>query len=216
MGRDSQPRIRQKEKLERKAATRPTYNRILIVCEGTKTEPGYFSEIRKYYRLSGTHIRIMPADGTTPMQVVHYAEKELKKTYKWEQVFCVFDRDDHHNFNNALYKAEALNKKFKNEEDDEIEFKAIVSNPCFELWLLLHFIPVTKETHRNQVSHLLRHTTRLPKYEKAKDGFFAKTREKLHIAFDNAKRLSKDPNQNPHTSIGQIVESLINLREHKD
>lgn len=42
------------------------------------------------------------ADGTTPLQVMNYAYKELQKTLRWEKVFCVFDRDDHPHFDNAL------------------------------------------------------------------------------------------------------------------
>jgi len=36
MGRDNHPRMRQKEKIERKKANRASYDRVLIVCEGKK------------------------------------------------------------------------------------------------------------------------------------------------------------------------------------
>ena len=46
MGRDNHPKERQARQLERKLNRRASYDRILIVCEGSKTEPNYFEEIR--------------------------------------------------------------------------------------------------------------------------------------------------------------------------
>jgi len=47
MARDNSPKERQRQQLERKLARRASYNRILIVSEGSKTEPNYFGEIRQ-------------------------------------------------------------------------------------------------------------------------------------------------------------------------
>lgn len=103
MGRDNHLRIRNRKELERKKARRSSYDRILIVCEGKKTEPQYFEEIRKYYKLNTANIKIMHSQhGTTPQQVINFARDELQQTLEWEQVFCVFDRDDHPNFNKEL------------------------------------------------------------------------------------------------------------------
>ncbi|MFZ5560732.1 MAG: hypothetical protein ACOY41_04260 [Pseudomonadota bacterium] len=52
MGRDNQPRDRQLARKVRKAASRASYARILIVTEGSKTEPLYLEEIRVAYRLT--------------------------------------------------------------------------------------------------------------------------------------------------------------------
>ncbi|VAW46556.1 hypothetical protein MNBD_GAMMA03-583 [hydrothermal vent metagenome] len=43
--------------LERKKAKRAPYDRVLIVCEGEKTEPYYFSELIDYYRLNSANIK---------------------------------------------------------------------------------------------------------------------------------------------------------------
>ena len=42
MARDNSPRERQRKQLERKLGRRASYDRILIVSEGSKTEPNYF------------------------------------------------------------------------------------------------------------------------------------------------------------------------------
>jgi hypothetical protein len=74
MGRDNQPKERQRRQLERKLNRRASYDRILIVSEGTKTEPHYFREIRSTYRLHTANVQVMPCEtGTAPIQVVTYA-----------------------------------------------------------------------------------------------------------------------------------------------
>lgn len=51
MARDNSTAERQKKQLERKLGQRASYDRILIVSEGSKTEPNYFKDIRAAYRL---------------------------------------------------------------------------------------------------------------------------------------------------------------------
>jgi len=68
MARDSSPAERQKKQLERKLGQRASYDRILIVSEGTKTEPNYFKDIRAVYRLQKAHIGVQPDGvGTGPI-----------------------------------------------------------------------------------------------------------------------------------------------------
>jgi len=184
-----------------------------------KTEPQYFGEIRQFYKLHTANVQIyQSAYGTTPQQVVDFARDELQKTLKWEQIFCVFDRDDHPNFENALKSATALNKKFKNELDEPIQFTAIPSIPCFELWLLLHFNCITKEIHRDKVLRELCLPKHLPNYEKGQNGFFALTRKKLPIAFEHANRLAiqcaRYTIKNPYTAVGELVKVLIALSDN--
>ena len=74
MGRDNSPIERQSQQLERKQARRASHDRILIVSEGSKTEPLYFSEIRTAYRLHTANGEVRPSElGTAPIQVVQYA-----------------------------------------------------------------------------------------------------------------------------------------------
>ena len=217
MGRDSHPRVRQLNKLARKKANRASYDRILIVSEGKKTEPQYFTEIRQFYRLHTANIRVLPsAYGTTPQQVVDFAHDECKKTLLWEKVYCVFDRDDHLNFNNALKSAHAMDKKFKNELNKPIRFFAITSIPCFELWLLLHFDYLSRYIHRDEVLHLLRQPNRLPNYDKGQVGIFGLTRNLLENAYKHATDLKKEcrrhSRDNPFTDVDILVKQLTTLK----
>jgi hypothetical protein len=221
MGRDNQPKERQTRALARKKANRAGYDRILIVSEGEKTEPLYFDEIRQHYRLHTANVRVMPSDyGTTPQQVVDFAKDQCLRTRAWEQVFCVFDRDDHlkANFDNAKVSAAALDKKYRNELNQPIRFTAIPSIPCFELWLLLHFERITRECHRNDVYGLLRQPGRLPGYDKAQGGLFERTRHLLDTAYENAATLAEERkrhgNDNPFTAIDTLVKLLTGLKSN--
>jgi len=106
---------------------------VLIVCEGAKTEPNYFNEIRVLERLSSAHVKIIPsALGTDPLSVVNSSIEEFEKIHAFDKVFVVFDRDDHLNYDNAIAKAEATDGKLKNDEKQAVPFEAIASVPSFE------------------------------------------------------------------------------------
>lgn len=69
MVRDNSPKVRNKRQLARKRTSRASYDRILIVSEGSKTEPNYFKEIRSAYRLQTANIEVRASDlGTAPIQ----------------------------------------------------------------------------------------------------------------------------------------------------
>ncbi|MGL4448682.1 MAG: RloB family protein [Shewanella sp.] len=82
--------------LKRPQAKREPYDRVLIVCEGSKTEPTYFNELKAHYGLSSANIAITPANGSDPMSVVNLAkqqqQKERKQGDKYDRVYCVFGR----------------------------------------------------------------------------------------------------------------------------
>ena len=223
MGRDNSPKVRQQRQLERKVGRRASYDRILIVSEGSKTEPSYFSEIRTAYRLHTANVEVRPSElGTAPIQVVHYAKELFEQGDRhkniqpraFEQVYAVIDRDDHESYFNALRLAESLDGKLKNDVRQFIRFEAIASVPSFELWLLLHYEDIRTPLHRDEVMRRLRQY--LPCYEKGTSGAFAATRERFPIASKRAKtlaeRFSADTAPEPYTAIVILVNLLTTLR----
>jgi RloB-like protein len=131
-------RARGANSFRRRRSLRAPYERVLIVCEGEKTEPNYFEEIRQKARLSNAHIQAIRSElGTDPANVVRAAEKSFFDKHRgFERVYAVFDRDDHINYETAIQMAAAKNGKLRNDEKRAVIFEAIVSVPCFELWLL--------------------------------------------------------------------------------
>ncbi|PYS47674.1 MAG: hypothetical protein DMG13_27340 [Acidobacteria bacterium] len=112
--------------MARKRGKRPPYDRVLIVCEGKKTEPLYLNDIRRQNHVSSAHISVMHSDyGTEPRQVVDFAVDTFKKTKEYDRVFAVFDRDEHQTYHDALTRAAALNGTLKNDERKSVPFIAV-------------------------------------------------------------------------------------------
>jgi hypothetical protein len=224
MVRDNSPKERYKRQLERKLNKRASYDRILIVSEGSKTEPLYFTEIRSAFKLQTANVQVYPsALGTSPLQVVNYA-KELfengdpqKRIQKcaFEQVYAVFDRDDHLTYHDALGVAESLDGKMRNDNKQSVSFKAAASVPSFELWLLLHFEDVHAPIHRDEVMRRLK--AHFPAYEKGSGGTFECTKEHLNSAEERSARLAArftaHDEPEPFTAVGEIVGLLTNLKK---
>lgn len=91
--------------LKRQKARRAPYDRVLIVCEGAKTEPNYLKEIRDTYRLTTANIDICGDEcGSDPRSVVNYAIKKFREDQDYDRVYCVMDRDKHETFDAAMDK----------------------------------------------------------------------------------------------------------------
>ena len=124
MGRDNQPKDRQLHRKAAKDARRARYARILIVSEGSKTEPQYLEEIRAAYQLHSANVAVQPSQlGTAPLQVVGYARQlfeagDLHKGIRprsFDEIYAVFDRDDHDSYFNALGVVKSLDGRLRND-----------------------------------------------------------------------------------------------------
>lgn len=223
MARDNSPKERQRQQLERKLARRASYDRILIVSEGSKTEPNYFGEIRHAYRLHTANVEVRRSElGTAPIKVVQYARElfEFGDKHKniqprtFEQVYAVFDRDDHGSYFDALTMADSLDGKLKNDNKQFVRFQAVASVPNFELWLLLHYEDIQSPIHRDDVMRRLR--GHIPDYEKGATRVFSITRQRVPLAMQRAEALTAKFNARsepePFTAIGELVGLLTKLR----
>jgi hypothetical protein len=54
------------DKLARKKEKRASYEKVLIVCEGSKTEPNYFNELIEYYEINSANVAIDGKCGSSP------------------------------------------------------------------------------------------------------------------------------------------------------
>jgi hypothetical protein len=107
---------------------------ILLFVEGEKTEEDYFLH---WYRLHQRHV-IVTIDKFhgSPIKLVERAEsirkRELYEARRGrgrahDEIWCVFDIDNHPSVNEAVQRAEGNG------------IHVAISNPCFELWFILHF-----------------------------------------------------------------------------
>ncbi|MBT5229381.1 MAG: RloB domain-containing protein [Methylococcales bacterium] len=226
MARDNSPRNRQAQKLARKQGNRLPADRILIVSEGSKTEPQYFEEIRQVLKLPTANICMMPSDfGTSPDQVVEYAMEIFQKgcphrnirAKSFEKVYAVFDRDEHAHYFDALKLVKTYQqKKLKNDLKEPITVKAFASIPSFELWLLLHFEDCFAPIHRHDVVKKLKHKNYIKDYEKAQQGLYLKTKAYLPEATERATSLTEkntaEDGVQPYTNIHELVTELHNIK----
>lgn len=224
MGQDNQPKYRQAARdLARQSARREPIDRILVVCEGEKTEPLYLNEIRIERRLSTANVEITPGQfGTDPLSIVNYAEhlfsngdshKKIKPR-EFDCVYAVFDRDDHQSYYAALNRVQQLNGTLLNTDDAPVLFQAIASVPCFEIWPLLHFQNVQAPIHRDEVYRRLR--IELPGYEKGQGGHWDRTKLRLNEAIGHAiQRAAATTAWDGHetfTDMHTLVQKLLTLR----
>jgi hypothetical protein len=214
-------KARKAEALARKQKLKASGRRFLIVCEGTKTEPLYFSELLHDLRVPPQRVKIAKNDGNSPDRVVAHAislqRDEIAVGDAYDCVYCVFDRDNHDTFAGAL-------QKIRGNACAGLQLKAITSTPCFELWLLLHFdfsdapfSPAGKKSIGDTVISRLKKKPGLTRYGKGDCGIYGLLKQRVPNAVENAKRLrdaarglEAQTNANPWTNVDELVEALRN------
>lgn len=197
----------------RKGPTREPYDVVLIVCEGEKTEPEYFEGLKNACRLSNTNIKVVPGDGNDPVSIVKHALGEYRKG-GYDRVFCVFDRNGHTNYHEALDRAASSPPGRKG------RLEAITSVPCFEIWILLHFAystaPFTKTGNKSACDHVIDAVRdHMPEYQKAMTGVFEQLEVHTDRAVTYADRLGQHnrgtASENPATEVHELVKYLREL-----
>ena len=180
--------------------------RILIVCEGEKTEPNYFEG----FRLTNVTVK---GTGYNTDSLVQKAlllkATAIRDKEKYDQVWCVFDRD--------RFSAESFNSAFILAQDHDI--KVAYSNEAFELWYLLHFnyydTALSRDQYIIKLSQLLGHP-----YCKNSTSTFDELFDRQNDAIRNAKYLldqytELNPEKdNPSTTVHVLVEELREWTKH--
>ena len=85
----SQHKNKLDKRFGRSAPFRSIPDRVLIVMEGTKTEPSYFKNLVSELELRT--VKICPSADSAPISVVNEAKKRVSKDKDFEQIYCVFD-----------------------------------------------------------------------------------------------------------------------------
>lgn len=187
----------------------------MIACEGKATEPGYFEGIRISRRLPTVQVIVVPHAGTDPVTIVlaaHAAQDALKAERRWQagdSAWAVFDGDEHRVSNPDNWaRAIALARSR--------HIGLAVSNPCFELWYLLHLQDQTAEIHRNGVVQRVRGI--LKSYHKA-DALYPELEGRTDEAIARARHLCQRAQErgtdefcNPTTGVSELVDLLLKLK----
>jgi hypothetical protein len=179
--------------------------RILIVCEGEKTEPNYFKkfpanpEVYDTIDVYGTGYNTL----SLVKEAVRIKNAAIQNKAPYIETWCVFDRDDFsiESFGNAIALAE------KN------QIKCAYSIEAFEIWYMLHFNFYDTALSRTQYKEKLSELLQRP-YLKNDADMFKVLRKFQDKAIQNAGKLylrqCKLPlrEQNPVTTVFKLVERL--------
>lgn len=204
--------------LKRKKAKRAPYDMVLIVCEGEKTEPNYFRALIDDLQLNTANIKIAKnRAGSSPRNVVDVARQKYKKEKDYDAVYCVFDKDKHPSYAEAL----DIIRREKSRGKRGCPMYATTSIPCFEFWILLHFVYTTKgfdtghgSICANVISDLKAH---IPDYEKGEASTYQLVKARLPTAISNAKKIEHycktSGTDTPSTNLYILVEHLQQLKK---
>lgn len=177
---------------------------MLVFCEGEASEPDYITALKRLPEIRGnTSISIEIDPGADqPMRLVERAVKRAAED-EVDECWCVFDVEwpQHHpRLDEAVRLAEAHG------------IRLAISNPCFELWLILH--------HRDQTAFLT--TAAAVKASSLLDGRGGKridgdryVRDRA-VASERASRLARRhvrdgtafPDNNPSSTMGEFLAAV--------
>lgn len=130
-------RVRERP-LKRRVAIRSPRRTFLIFCEGERTEPEYLNALKLLPSVrdaAAVDLRVQTRNsGSVPLTLVSMAvsarSRAIEEESEIDEFWCVFDVEwprNHPGLREALEQAERNS------------IQVAVSNPCFELWLILHF-----------------------------------------------------------------------------
>lgn len=191
--------------------------RILILCEGEKTEVFYFKGFKRdeYFRrkFSAVSIEVYHPADHSPLGLVKEAIQQkntaVREKNPFDQIWVVFDKDGHSNIPDAFSLA--------NTKKISIAF----SNICFEYWILLHYEKTTKafESCDKIIEYIKKQHH--GNYAKTMD-VFEKMKPAMPTAIENNKAVLRicqaelDRGEKPYqlgayTNVCFLVETLVGL-----
>ena len=195
--------------MARKKNKRTVRQTFLIVVEGD-TEFFYFAQLRPKCKISSVAIDVKQKDSkNSPERMLEYA-KSFHFNKEFDQTWLVWDRDttDRQCYENVRTKA------------DKDNFYIADSNPCFELWFLLHFTFTTRSFKNcKQAEDALKHY--LPDYcngEKYSKNLFQRLLPRLPKALENCAKLKEHNQKNdiPDGSFSNVDKLMLQIETMDD
>ncbi len=211
---------------DRQVGVRAPRERILIVCEGTKTEPNYFRDIIDTHRLNTITLQIeVTGTGRNTLSLVDHALLlQEQSAMPYAEIWCVLDKDDFapDQFDNAIARAK-----------DHAFLRMAWSNEAFELWYLLHFQYLDTSPTRGQGNAREYYIERLRELMGAQcHSSYAKNHPKMYTLLgeqrrDQAIRFARRLQENyaagtpyhqclPATMVYELVEKLLSYAPEFD
>jgi hypothetical protein len=122
--------------LGRKVGVRRPRKTVMVFCEGSRTEPEYLGALKRLPEIrtsAAVQLVVRSSHGGSPIGLVTEAasarRRALREQAELDEFWCVFDvewPDNHPGLAEAVAMAQREG------------IHLAISNPCFELWLVLH------------------------------------------------------------------------------
>jgi len=205
---------------KRRASSIDPKQLIIIVCEGEKTEPRYLQNFAKYHGNNLVRLDIVDGAGT-PRSIVEKAVeknrahlKEIRRSkdsFDKFQVWAVFDVDEHPKIPEAKNLADAHG------------IHVGISNPCIEIWGILHYENHTAYIERHPAQSKL--STLMTGYDHNSGATFNfnEIKDKYNIAKRNAKHLEvrhktggSPIDENPSSNVYKLLDEIIKFGKKVD
>lgn len=188
-----------------RARTQTPRHIVRVLTEGRRTEPDYLSGWKRHN--AGVHLDFAET-GMTPDALVRRAKEHVRRQPRkhaereFDEIWCVFDTDAHKNLQQAM------------EDARQSGIRVAVSNPCFELWLVLHVQDQNRHIDRHAVQRLSKQlglsdgkriaeaakNTLIDHFQDAKQR--AQALDELHFGNNSPDR------SNPSTDVWRLVDQL--------
>lgn len=194
-----------RRQFKRKPATRSYRRMFILATEGAETEPQYFD----LFNNQNTVIHVKCLKGRTkssPDKVLERMKKHLEKSdlRSEDQAWLVVDKDQ--------WTEEQLQRLLDWSQAAQ-QHGLAVSNPKFELWLLLHFEEGNGIANSADCSRRL--VKCLPNFAKG-DVDVRKLEENIERAIERAKRKDVPPchdwPRHTGTTVYRLVENILFMR----
>lgn len=197
---------REAHSYKRQVAEREQYTRILIVCEG-ETERAYLQALADDHDLHRGRIKIIDCPGASdPLNIANHTIEEMNNG-DFDHAYCVFDGIGNTNINEA---------KTLISKSDKID--DIVSYPCFEYWLFMHYTNSTSPIS-DDANMLRKLKSHIKGYQKPMKNSYDITKHKLNTALQNSKSTLSQAKSlgepNPSTALHILVQELIKISEQE-
>lgn len=189
---------------------------ILVFTEGRCTEVSYVKAWHRKFRQDVT-VTVSDEHGvpSTLVDLAAIAKRQEARAERrgkgpaHDEYWCMFDIDDHVKIPEALDKASANG------------INVAVSNPCVELWFLIHFRPQTAYLEREEAQKLSKDVTGCDKRltEDANKQLVDKFLAAKGRAIELDKKHDGDgspPRSNPSSNVHELIDRIRADPSHND
>lgn len=196
----------------RRKPSRDAKPTVAIWCEGRGTEPAYFRALQKEVRLSNAKV----AGYGSIRELQKKTEVAVRKDTIPDEVWYVIDHDEREaEIEEFRQWVHGKTKSLSQRRGRATKLRVIVSVPCFEYWLLIHFKDTTRPFRgldgRSACQQVIRELKKhFPTYKKNDPSVYDRCRHKLEHAIAYGRRNAGSGHS--RTDVWKLVSRLCDMK----